>query len=212
MTEKIKKSDQTKAKLLESMWELILEGDKVISVKTITTKAGTAYGSFYRYYKNLDEVHKELIQHRASLLSEFAVAELVKIESPLLRFYVGYYFAIGMFQQENATQWLSKHPNFMNATWSEVTEATGHAILQESLESDDVPEFTQKNLDHYLRIRRYVFWTYQQIIRELSEGKPLQEIYLEFIDAVNLLDLPKDLHHQLANEAVSLASDFTFEN
>ena len=68
MTEKIKKSDQTKARLLESMWELILEGDKVISVKTITTKAGTAYGSFYRYYKNLDEVHKELIQHRACLL------------------------------------------------------------------------------------------------------------------------------------------------
>ena len=212
MPEKIKKSDQTKAKLLESMWELILEGDKVISVKTITTKAGTAYGSFYRYYKNLDQVHKELIQHRASLLSEFAVAELVKIESPLLRFYVGYYFAIGMFQQENVTQWLSKHPNFMNATWSEVTEATGEAILQESLESDDVPEFTQKNLDHYLRIRRYVFWTYQQIIRELSEGKPLQEIYLEFIDAVNLLDLPKDLHHQLAHEAVNLASDFNFEN
>ena len=146
------------------------------------------------------------------LLAEFAVAELVKIKSPLLRFYVGYYFAIGMFQQENVTQWLSKHPNFMNATWSEVTEATGHAILQESLESDDVPEFTQKNLDHYLRIRRYVFWTYQQIIRELSEGKPLQEIYLEFIDAVNLLDLPKDLHHQLANEAVNLASDFNFEN
>jgi hypothetical protein len=29
---------------------------------------------------------------------------------------------------------------------------------------------------------------------------------------VNLLDLPKDLHHQLANEAVTLASDFTFEN
>ena len=125
---------------------------------------------------------------------------------------VGYYFAIGMFQQENATQWLSKHPNFMNATWSEITETTAQEFLQESLESDDVPEFTQKNLDHYLRIRRYVFWTYQQIIRELSEGKPLQEIYLEFIDTVNLLDLPKDLHHQLANEAVSLASDFTFEN
>ena len=43
MEQKIKKSDQTKAKLLQAMWELILEGDKVISVKTITTKAKTAY-------------------------------------------------------------------------------------------------------------------------------------------------------------------------
>ena len=32
MEQKIKKSDQTKAKLLQAMWELILEGDKVISV------------------------------------------------------------------------------------------------------------------------------------------------------------------------------------
>ena len=49
MAEKIRKSDQTKAKLMQTMWELILDGDKVISVKNITKKAGTAYGSFYRY-------------------------------------------------------------------------------------------------------------------------------------------------------------------
>ena len=51
MAEKIKKSDQTKARLMQAMWELILEGDKVISVKTITEKANTAYGSFYRVLK-----------------------------------------------------------------------------------------------------------------------------------------------------------------
>ena len=62
MAEKIKKSDQTKARLMQAMWELILEGDKIISVKTITEKANTAYGSFYRYYRNLDQVHKELIE------------------------------------------------------------------------------------------------------------------------------------------------------
>ena len=58
MTEK--KSTRTKNSLLDAMWELILEGDKVISVRTITERAKTAYGSFYRYYKNLDQIHKEL--------------------------------------------------------------------------------------------------------------------------------------------------------
>ena len=209
MTEKIKKSDQTKASLLESMWELILEGDKVISVKTITTKAGTAYGSFYRYYKNLDQVHKELIQHRASLLAEFAVAELVKIESPLLRFYVGYYFAMGIFQQENVYQWLRQHPNFMNQTWATFTHATAEAFLKESLEVKDVPEFTQENYEHYLRVREYIYWTYQHIIRQLNEGKKLDVIYLEFMDAVNLFNLPPHIHQKLTKEAVSLAVKYT---
>lgn len=212
MGHKIKKSDQTKAKLLQAMWELILEGDKIISVKTITTKAKTAYGSFYRYYKNLDQVHRELIQHRASLLTEFALGELIKIDSPLLRFYVGYYFAIGMFQQENVTQWLKQHPNFMNATWSEITEATAQDFLKESLESKELPEFTKHNFEHYLKIRNYAYWTYQQIIRELSEGKQLKDIYIEFIDTVNLLDLPKEIHQKLAAEAVKIAKDFTFND
>ena len=57
-----------------------------------------------------------------------------------------------------------------------------------------------------------MYWTYQQIIRELSEGKQLKDIYLEFINAVNLLDLPKEIHQKLAAEAVKIAKDFTFND
>ena len=209
MAEKIKKSDQTKARLMQAMWELILEGDKVISVKTITEKAKTAYGSFYRYYRNLDQVHKELIEYRATILAEFAEAELVNIESPLLRLYVGYYFAIGIFQQENVYQWLRQHPNFMNQTWANFTHATAEAFLKESLKAKDVPEFTQENYEHYLRVREYIYWTYQHIIRQLNEGKKLDVIYSEFMDAVNLFNLPPHIHQELTNEAVKLAVKFT---
>lgn len=209
MAKKIKKSDETKARLMQAMWELILEGDKVISVKTITEKAKTAYGSFYRYYKNLDQVHKELIEYRATILAEFGEAELVNIESPLLRLYVGYYFAIGIFQQENVYQWLRQHPNFMNQTWANFTHATAEAFLKESLEMKDVPEFTQENYEHYLRVREYIYWTYQHIIRQLNEGKKLDVIYLEFMDAVNLFNLPPQIHKKLTKDAVNLAVKFT---
>ena len=212
MAEKIRKSDQTKAKLMQTMWELILDGDKVISVKNITKKAGTAYGSFYRYYKNLDQVHKELIEYRATILAEFAEAELVNIESPLLRLYVGYYFAIGIFQQENVYQWLRQYPNFMNQTWATFTHATVEAFLKESLEVKDVPEFTQENYEHYLRVRQYIYWTYQHIIRKLNEGHKLDVIYQEFMDAVNLFNLPPKIHKNLTQEAIKLAARYTLPN
>ena len=206
MTEK--KSIRTKNSLLDAMWELILEGDKVISVKTITQRANTAYGSFYRYYKNLDQIHKELIQRRVSILAEFGNNELLQIKSPILRIYVGYYFAFDMFKQENVSQWLRQHPVFLNETWEKFSEPTTEAFLQEALIVKDVPEFSKKNFEHYLRIRGFIFWNYQHIIRLLSSGKHLKDIYVDFMSATNLLNLPSKIHHDLVNKSLKIIKDF----
>ena len=206
MTEK--KSTRTKNGLLDAMWELILEGDKVISVRTITERAKTAYGSFYRYYKNLDQIHKELIQRRVSILAEFGNNELLQIKSPILRIYVGYYLAFDMFKQENVSQWLKQHPVFLNETWEKFSEPTTEAFLQEALEVKDVPEFGKKNLQHYLRIRGFIFWNYQHIIRLLSSGKDLNDIYVDFMSATNLLNLPSKIHHDLVKKSLKIIKDF----
>ena len=203
-----KKSIRTKNSLLDAMWELILEGDKVISVKTITERASTAYGSFYRYYKNLDQIHKELIQRRVSILAEFGNNELLQIKSPILRIYVGYYLAFDMFKQDNVSQWLKQHPVFLNETWEKFSEPTTEAFLQEALEMKDVPEFSKKNCDHYLRIRGFIFWNYQHIIRLLSSGKDLDNIYLDFMSATNLLNLPSKIHHDLVKKSLKIIKDF----
>ena len=203
-----KKSIRTKNSLLDAMWELILEGDKVISVKTITERANTAYGSFYRYYKNLDQIHKELIQRRVSILAEFGNNELLQIKSPVLRIYVGYYFAFDMFKQENVSQWLKQHPVFLNETWEKFSEPTTETFLREALKVKDVPEFSKKNFEHYLRIRGFIFWNYQHIIRLLSSGKDLNDIYVDFMNATNLLDLPSKTHHDLVNKSLKIIKDF----
>lgn len=206
MTEK--KSTRTKNSLLDAMWELILEGDKVISVRTITERAKTAYGSFYRYYKNLDQIHKELIQRRVSILAEFGNNELLQIKSPILRIYVGYYLAFDMFKQENVSQWLKQHPVFLNETWENFSEPTTEAFLKEALEVKDVPEFSKKNFEHYLRIRGFIFWNYQHIIRLLSSGRDLNDIYVDFMSATNLLNLPSDIHRGLVNKSLKIIKDF----
>ena len=203
-----KKSTRTKNSLLDAMWELILEGDKVISVKTITERANTAYGSFYRYYKNLDQIHKELIQRRVSILAEFGNNELLQIKSPILRIYVGYYLAFDMFKQENVSQWLKQHPVFLNETWEKFSEPTTETFLREALKVKDVPEFSKKNFEHYLRIRGFIFWNYQHIIRLISSGKDLDDIYIDFMCATNLLNLPSEIHHNLVNKSLKIIKDF----
>jgi len=203
-----KKSTRTKNSLLDAMWELNLDGDKVISVKTITERANTAYGSFYRYYKNLDQIHKELIQRRVSILAEFGNNELLQIKSPILRIYVGYYLAFDMFKQENVSQWLKQHPVFLNETWEKFSEPTTETFLREALKVKDVPEFSKKNFEHYLRIRGFIFWNYQHIIRLISSGKDLDDIYIDFMCATNLLNLPSEIHHNLVNKSLKIIKDF----
>tara|TARA_Y100001958_G_C21091449_1_gene444409 strand:+ start:153 stop:785 length:633 start_codon:yes stop_codon:yes gene_type:complete len=203
-----KKSTRTKNSLLDAMWELILDGDTVISVKTITERANTAYGSFYRYYKNLDQIHKELIQRRVSILAEFGNNELLQIKSPILRIYVGYYLAFDMFKQENVSQWLKQHPVFLNETWEKFSEPTTETFLREALKVKDVPEFSKKNFEHYLRIRGFIFWNYQHIIRLISSGKDLDDIYIDFMCATNLLNLPSEIHHNLVNKSLKIIKDF----
>jgi len=56
----MKKSEQTKAKLIKAVVDLINKGQK-ISVGSISKEAKTAYGSFYRYFNNLDEINESAI-------------------------------------------------------------------------------------------------------------------------------------------------------
>jgi hypothetical protein len=113
-----------------------------------------------------------------------------------------------MFKQDNVSQWLKQHPVFLNETWEKFSEPTTEAFLQEALEMKDVPEFSKKNFDHYLRIRGFIFWNYQHIIRLLSSGKDLDNIYLDFMSATNLLNLPSKIHHDLVKKSLKIIKDF----
>ena len=53
-----KKTKKTKARLLNAVRLIIAKGEKA-SVSSITKKAKLAYGTFYRYFKDLDEIYYE---------------------------------------------------------------------------------------------------------------------------------------------------------
>ena len=88
----MKKSEATKAKLVSAVISLIDQGKK-ISVASISREAKTAYGSFYRYFNNLDDIHEAAIIHfvveRAIKLNK----ELEKEKSNLFKIYYGWFIA-----------------------------------------------------------------------------------------------------------------------
>ena len=86
----MKKSEQTKAKLVDAVIKLINKGQK-ISVASITKEAKTAYGSFYRYFNNLEEVHEAAIIDVALSVAEDLDKKLEKEKSNLFKIYYGWY-------------------------------------------------------------------------------------------------------------------------
>ena len=73
----MKKSEQTKAKLINGVVNLISQGHK-ISVTSISKEAKTAYGTFYRYFNNLDEIHEAAIVNVVLEVAESLSKELAK--------------------------------------------------------------------------------------------------------------------------------------
>ena len=73
----MKKSEQTKAKLVNAVINLINKGQK-ISVASISKEAKTAYGSFYRYFNNLDEIHEAAIINVVLEVAESLSKDLAK--------------------------------------------------------------------------------------------------------------------------------------
>ena len=93
----MKKSEATKAKLVSAVISLI-DQDQKISVASISREAKTAYGSFYRYFNNLDDIHEAAIIHfvveRAIKLNK----ELEKEKSNLFKIYYGWFIAIDLYK------------------------------------------------------------------------------------------------------------------
>ena len=55
------KSDEKKTKLVDAIINLI-DQNKKVSVHAVAKESKTPYGTFYYYFKNLDDAHTEAIQ------------------------------------------------------------------------------------------------------------------------------------------------------
>jgi len=190
----MKKSEKTKAKLISAVINLINKGQK-ISVASISKEAKTAYGSFYRYFNNLDEIHEaaiiDVVLERAERLNK----ELAKETSNLFKIYYGWFIAIDLYKDVYTANWLIDHPSSINEAWV-LTHPITFGWLQEAIKQKEEPGLSEENLRHFKMASSYVHWTYQNALRELLRGRKSIHVFTDLMTSINFLDLPRKTHRK----------------
>ena len=137
---------------------------------SISREAKTAYGSFYRYFNNLDEVHEaaiiQVVLERADSLEK----ELESEKSNLFKVYYGWFVAIDLYKDTYTANWLIENPNSINQAWALTTPLT-QSWLSEAIKLKEEPGLTDESLRHFKLASSYIYWTYQHALRELLRGR-----------------------------------------
>lgn len=201
MSSKIKKSIRTKHRLIDAVFRLISDGDKVISVNSITKESKLAYGTFYRYFKDLDDIHFQVIERSLIKAQINLEKELALIEPIPLRVYISWFIAIDMFKQENIASWLLDHPGKINQVFMQ-TEPMSEKWIREAVKEEGCPNFRQKNADHYLKSRHYIFWMYPHCLSELVKGKKTKTVFTELMNASNIFNFSKEIHSSYIKDTI----------
>ncbi|MBD27631.1 MAG: hypothetical protein CMO38_00090 [Verrucomicrobiaceae bacterium] len=205
----IKKREKTKAKLLNAVRLIIAKGEKV-SVTTITKKAKLAYGTFYRYFKDLDEIYYEAIEN---LLFDLAVKlerDLKNIHPAPLRVYVTWYTVIDFYKDKNTLTWLLEHPGKINQAFMD-TQPMSEAWIEEAIKDSKLTIFTKKNAEHYMKVRTYLFWMYANALKEILKGRKTVDVYTELMSAANIFNFSKNNHELYIKKSIKYFQE-THEN
>ena len=201
----INKTKKTKARLLKSVRSMIAKGDKV-SVAEITKGAKLAYGTFYRYFKDLDEIYYQAIE---ALLFDLAVKlerDLESIYPAPLRVYVTWYTVIDFYSDKNTVTWLLEHPGKINKAFLD-TQPMSEAWIQEAIKDPKLPSFTKKNADHYIKVRTYLFWMYANALGEIVKGRKPVDVYIELMSASNIFNFSKNMHQLYIKNSIKFFNE-----
>ena len=196
----IKKTEKTKVKLLKAVRFIITKGDKA-SVTSITKKANLAYGTFYRYFKDLDEIYLEAIEESLADLSVKLTKDLANVNPAPLRVYVLWYLVIDFFKDKHTAAWLLAHPGIINKAFYNAAPMS-EAWIQEGIKDPKLPSFTKKNADHYAKVHAYIFWMYPQCLSELLEGKKTVDVFTELMNASNVFNFPHNTHQSYIRKSI----------
>ena len=195
-----KKREKTKAKLLKAVRLIIVTGEKA-SVSSITKKANLAYGTFYRYFNDLDEIYYEAIEELLFDLAAKLEVDLKNIYPAPLRVYVTWYTVIDFYKDKNTVNWLLKHPGKINKAFLD-TQPMSESWIEESINDPELTYFTKENAYHYMKVRTYLFWMYSNALQEILKGRKSLDIYIDLMSAANLFNFSNDIHQFYINESI----------
>ena len=200
----MKKSELTRAKLITAVSNLLNKGQK-ISVASISKEAKTAYGTFYRYFNNLDEIHTASMIQIVVDVAEKLEQQLKKEKSNLFKVYYAWYVAIDLFKGDCMANWLIDNPSSINDAWV-LTQPITSQWMQNAIADKEEPELTADNLRHFKMAQTYIFWTYQNALRELLKGRKSIHVYTDLMNSVNLMNLPSETNKKYLKKVANYIS------
>ena len=195
-----RKREKTRAKLLKAVRLIIVRGEKA-SVSSITKKANLAYGTFYRYFDDLDEIYYEAIEELLFDLAAKLEGDLKNIYPAPLRVYVTWYTVIDFYKDKNTVNWLLKHPGKINKAFLD-TQPMSESWIEESISDPELPYFTKENANHYMKVRTYLFWMYSNALKEILKGRKSRDVYIELMSAANLFNFSNDIHQLYISKSI----------
>ena len=203
----MKKSEQTKAKIVDAVTSLINQ-DKKISVHNIAKESKTGYGTFYEHFSSIDDVHSEAITKIITVGLTWVEDESQKNQlshkSNIFKIYLSWFLAINAFKNYHIAIWLKDHPSKINSLLT-LAYPTTKFWAQQAIKLKEESMFTSKNLKYFEMARPYFTWTIQNALTELQEGKAVVEIYRDLMKVINGLDLPLKIHKKYVQEVINFA-------
>ena len=119
--------------------------------------------------------------------------QLAKESSNLFKIYYAWYVAIDLYKDTYTANWLINHPASINEAWI-LTHPITFGWLQEAIKQKEEPGLNKENLRHFKMASSYIHWTYQNALRELLRGRKTIHVYLDLMNSINFLDLPRKTH------------------
>ena len=91
--------------------------------------------------------------------------------------------------------WLIDNPSSINDAWS-LTQPMTNQWLQDAIFQKEEPELSEENLRHFKMSQTYIWWTYQNALRELLKGRKSIHVYTDLMSSINLINLPQKTHEK----------------
>ena len=63
-------------------------------------------------------------------------------------------------------------------------------------------DFTKKNADHYIKVRKYLFWMYANALSEIVKGKKTVDVYTELMSASNIFNFSNKTHQLYIEKSI----------
>ena len=131
--------------------------------------------------------------------------QLKKEKSNLFKIYYAWYIAIDLFKSDYMANWLIDNPSSINDAWV-LTQPMTSQWLQDAILQKEEPELTADNLRHFKMAQTYIFWTYQNALRELLKGRKSIHVYTDLMSSVNLMNLPSKTNKKYLKKVANYIS------